>query len=257
MPNLDHLSYSSISSYLLCPESWRRHYILREKTPTATSLFLGSAVHNTIEAYVRNLGSDLPSIWQEQYAEQLQFEGVDDIDWGTDTPEGLAEDGARILRAPKVAKLLDEIKANYDPTRESSIERRVELRVPGVSVPVIGYVDIITKDGVPGDFKTAACMWSNDKATGDLQPLVYLAALNQAGEHDHNWRFRFYVITKSSKPDARVFETQRSATEVLTNLFPTVQQVWQDIQADRFPKATNSWKCNPKWCSYYAACQGS
>ena len=254
MSPIEHLSYSSISTYLLCPESWRRRYILKEKTLTATALVFGSATHNTIEAYMQH-GGDLPALWRENYAAQLQSEATE-IEFGTETPESVSDDGLRILSTPAVLDVIEQVRSDYDPTRERSIERRIELRVPGVPVPIIGYVDIITRDGVPGDFKTASRMWSTNKASEEMQPLVYLAALNQAGDNSHGWRFRHYVITKNTRPTAKVFETQRSASEVLTNLFPTIQQVWADIQAGRFPKVTSGWKCSPKYCSYFPQCQG-
>lgn len=253
MPPIEHLSYSSISTYLLCPESWRRRYILKEKTLTATALVFGSAVHNTIEACIQGGGS-LQERWHENWAAQVAQDG--EIEWGTDTAGSMAADGERILSTPAVLDMIEQVRRNYDPTREHSIERRVELRVPGVPIPIIGYIDIITRDGVPGDFKTASRMWAADKASQEMQPLVYLAALNQAGIHDHDWRFRFFVITKNSRPTAKVFETQRSPTEVLTGLFPTIQQVWADIQAERFPKVTTGWKCSPKYCEYWPTCQG-
>lgn len=254
MPLVEHLSYSSISTYLLCPESWRRRYILKEKTPTALSLFFGSAVHNTIEAYLKR-GGDLQALWRENYAQQLQFEDTE-IEFGTETPESVSDDGLRILSTPAVLDVIEQIRSNYDPAREHSIERRIELSVPGVPVPIVGYIDIITRDGVPGDFKTAARMWAADKAAQEMQPLVYLAALNQAGDNSHGWRFRHYVITKTARPTAKVFECQRSPTEVLTGLFPTIQQVWQDINAGRFPKITTGWKCSSKYCDFWQSCQG-
>jgi len=254
MPDIDHLSYSAISTYLLCPESWRRRYVLHEQTPTATALVFGSAVHGAIETYLRT-GKPLEDAWRENWSEQVAREG--EIAWGEETADTLAADGERILTAPNVAAFLDDIRHNYDPLRERSMERKVELRVPGVPVPIVGYIDVITRDGVPGDFKTAARMWAPDKAASEMQPLVYLAALNQEGVHEHNWLFRHYVMTKSARPSCKVFECQRSPAEVLTGLFPTIQQVWRDIQAERFPKVTTGWKCSAKYCEYWQGCQGN
>lgn len=254
MADIQHLSHSSISTYQLCPESWRRRYILKEKTPTSIPLVFGSAVHNTIEAYIQR-GGDISELWRENYAAQLQSENAE-VDFGTETPESVAEDGLRILSTPAVLDMIEQVRRNYDPTREQSIERRIELSVPGVPIPIIGYIDIITRDGVPGDFKTASRMWSTNKASEEMQPLVYLAALNQAGDNSHGWRFRHYVITKTARPTAKVFECQRSPTEVLTGLFPTIQQVWQDINAGRFPKITTGWKCSSKYCDFWQSCQG-
>ena len=254
MPNLDHLSYSSVQTYLMCPESWRRRYILQEKAPTATALVFGSAVHSAIESYLRS-GRALDETWRESWSKQLAQEP--EIAWGEDSADSIQADGERMLTAPTVATFLAEIKGAYDPARERSMERKVELRVPGVPVPIVGYIDIITKDGVPGDFKTAARMWAPDKAAQEMQPLVYLAALNQEGVHDHGWRFRHYVISKGARPSCKVFECQRSAAEVLTGLFPTIAQVWRDIQAERFPKVTSGWKCSEKYCEHWKGCQGA
>lgn len=254
MPDIQHLSYSSISTYLLCPESWRRRYILHEQAPTATALVFGSAVHSAIERYLR-ASKPLEEQWRESWSEQLSQES--NVAWGEETAESLATDGERLLTSQIVRTFLGEIKANFDLARERCVERKVELHVPGVPVPIIGYIDVITKDGVPGDFKTAARMWAPNKAAEEMQPLVYLAALNQEGVHEHNWRFRHYVMTKSARPSCKVFECQRSPAEVLTGLFPTIQQVWRDIQAERFPKVTTGWKCSAKYCEYWQGCQGN
>jgi hypothetical protein len=237
----------------MCPESWRRHYIEGQKEPTSIALIFGSAVHDTIESYVVT-GKDLAEIWDDKLTEQL--DNTANVDWGTETAKSLANEGERILTAPNIISFIDGIRTGYNPKRERSIERRVELRIPGVPIPIIGYIDIILDDGVPADFKTAARMWPEDKAGQEMQPLVYLAALNQAGIHDHNWRFRHFVISKSAKPTAKMFSTQRSPGEVLTALMPTVCQVWRDIEGKRFPKITTGWKCSSKYCGYYADCQG-
>lgn len=252
MPNLDHLSYSSVSSYLLCGRAWSFRYVEKVAAPTATALVMGSAFHDTVEGYITGKG-DLVTLWGRVWGAQL--ERNPQIEWGADTPESLSNDGIRIISAKPVREMLDAIAANFD-REHGEVERRVELHVPGVPIPVIGYIDIITKDGIPGDFKTAARMWANNKASEELQPLVYLAALNQQGIDTHQWRFNHYVATKTARPDARVFSTQRSPDEVFRNLFPTIQQVWSGIQANVFPKNTSTWKCSPKYCEYYGMCQG-
>jgi hypothetical protein len=43
MTELDHLSYSSISSYLGCGQNWKFHYKDEIKTPTSPELVFGSA----------------------------------------------------------------------------------------------------------------------------------------------------------------------------------------------------------------------
>jgi CRISPR/Cas system-associated exonuclease Cas4 (RecB family) len=252
-PEITHLSYSSISSYLLCGRAYRFHYIDQVETLTAPALVFGSAFHNMAERYIAN-GGELTSLWQEAWGAQ---QGNDSrIDWGIESAEGLADTGQRIARSKAVVELLDSLRAQYradDP--RCALEKRVELHVPGVPVPIIGYIDIITADGVPGDFKTAARMWSDGKADSELQPLFYLAALNQAGVEVPDWTFRHYVVSKTSRPDAKVFEVQHRPAEAFW-LFEMIAEVWRGIEAGVFVPTPGTWKCNPRYCEYYALCRG-
>jgi CRISPR/Cas system-associated exonuclease Cas4 (RecB family) len=250
-PDLNHLSYSSISSYLLCGHAWRLHYIDKVQTPTAPALVMGSAWHDAVEQHLRS-GADLGAAWSTAWGTQL--ERNPEIAWGDDTPTMCAETGERMTAAKPVKDMLAEIRANFDPER-GALERRVELRVPGVPIPVIGYVDVITRDGIPGDFKTAARMWSDGKAEDDLQSLFYLAALNQAGDPTPRWAFRHYVVTKAAKPMAKVFEVEHTPGQMFW-LFEVIQSVWQAIDAEVYPKNPSSWKCSPKWCDYWQQCRG-
>lgn len=253
MVSLNHLSYSSVSSYLLCAHAWRLHYIDRVQAPTAPALVFGTAWHELTEQYLKT-GEPLESLWPGAWSKALERDAT--VDWSRESAEDLQATALRMLQAKPVVDLLSQVRNAFDP-ETCAIEKRVEMRVPGVPVPVIGYVDVITSDGIPGDFKTASRMWSEDKAGAEMQPLVYLAALNQAGDNTHEWRFRHYVMSKTARPGAKVFTTQRSPGEVLNNLIPTIQNVWQGIQAQVFPKNTSTWKCSPKWCEYWQQCQGS
>src|SRR5438270_10838867 len=50
---LRHLSPSSYSLWVSCPEAWRRRYIKGEKPPPSGSMFLGSRVDDALSAYHR------------------------------------------------------------------------------------------------------------------------------------------------------------------------------------------------------------
>lgn len=250
MPELTHLSYSSISSYLLCGEAWRRRYVVNEKTPTSDALVLGSAFHGAVEAYIKG-ASDLTVAYERAWTQQLEREQV--IAWEDGTLGPTYDAGLRMVTAKSVRTLLDEVRANFDPER-GQIERRVELRVPNVPVPIVGYIDIITKDGIPGDFKTAARMWAEGKAGDELQPLFYLAALNQEGIQIPNWAFRHYVVSKTKYPEAKVFEVQRRPVEVF-GLFEIIQRVWAGIERGVYLMQTDGWKCSEKYCEYWNGCR--
>ena len=256
MLSLDHLSYSSLNTYLLCGHAWRLHYIDKVPTPTATALIMGSAFHAIAESYIKT-GAPLEELWAQSLEKQLERNGEIACGDGLD-PEAaigaMREDGLRMVKAKPVAAMLATIRGNFDP-ETCAIEKRVELRVPGVPVPIIGYIDVITKDGVPGDFKTAARMWSDGKADEELQPLFYLAALNQEGREVPGGTFRHYVFTKTAKPDARMFEVQHGLGEVFW-LFGMIAAAWRGTEAGVFPMVPTGWKCSPKFCEYYGMCRG-
>lgn len=51
-PELDHLSYSSISMYLTCARSWRFKYLEQAPTIASPELVFGSAIHSAVENYL-------------------------------------------------------------------------------------------------------------------------------------------------------------------------------------------------------------
>ena len=52
---LEHLSHSSYNRFVLCPEDWRRRYMLGEKTAPSGSMFLGRQVDDAITLYYRHM----------------------------------------------------------------------------------------------------------------------------------------------------------------------------------------------------------
>lgn len=243
--NTDHLSYSSISMYLDCPEAWRRKYIAGEPTRKTGALAFGSAIHNTIERIVQ--GGDVLGTWKEEFEKSYTEDVI--FDEG-DTREANYNEGVRLLTNTDIQNVIRSI-VPYSPEH---IEYKVELRVPGVPIPIIGYIDIILTDGTPADFKTSARSWTQDQANNSLQTLFYLAALNQMG-WDINWRFRHYVFVKTKTPQVQILEHEHKPGELFF-LFEMVRRVWEGISKEYFPLNPTTWRCSPKYCDFYANCRG-
>ena len=260
MLHLDHLSYSSVCSYLACPRGWKFHYVDQVEVPTAGALAFGSAYHETVGAYTINCVADpknvvpLADIWPIKWREQIEQRGR--IAWGNDTMEGLLEMGLRILRNKDIQREIDSISPLLDATGAPRIEEFISLQVPGVPIPIIGYVDLITDDGIPCDIKTATRAWSKDRPGQETQPTFYLAALNQAGyDLNPDMRFRYYVFTKSKTPKVQVLETRRAPGDLVW-LLGMVRDVWSAIKAGEFPPNPTTWKCDPRYCDYWDICRG-
>lgn len=255
---IEYLSYSSINLFLTCGEAWRRKYVLKEPQATTPALLFGSAFHGTIEQYISNRYSGLPleddfyHLWAEKWGAALEREP--NCEWGADTPEEHYNEGVRLLSNPELLQLVNRLA----PLQDDSglfMERKVELRVPGVPIPIIGYIDLVTSDGVPGDFKTSAQQWSQDKAKAELQPLFYLAALNQMGRSVPGLRFRHYVVTKAKQSKVQMLETQHTWDAIFW-LYGLIQQVWRAIESESFVVNPHAWLCGPKFCGAWSRCRG-
>ncbi len=248
---LDHLSYSSISSYLYCARAWELKYIDKVPTQATPELAFGSAWHNTVESFIASgHQADIIGLWSEAWAKQSR----ENIAWGSDTPEQFQNEGIRMLSSKEIAMGILAIAAGRDEAGPQ-IERKIELKVPGVPIPIIGYIDIITPAGIPGDFKTSSKSWSLDKALGEIQPLVYLAALNQAGIKTPGWKFRHFVFVKTKEPKFQVIEHIHNPSQLMW-VFGMIQKIWKGIETGVFPENPTGWKCNPQYCDYWKLCRG-
>ena len=248
----EYLSYSSINLYLTCAENWRRKYILKQKPPSGPAVVVGSVFHGTVERAILERQSML-ELWPAVWGQKMAAEG-NDIEWAADTPEMHYNDGLRLVTEPAVQSMI----AALEPKRDANgpwIERKVELHVPGVPVPIVGYIDIVTADSVPGDFKTSKGSWSQNDAEGEIQPLFYLAALNQMGYETPGNLFRHYVVTKTKKVQAQVIEHSHTWAEIMW-LYELIGRVWQGINAEHYPVNPNGWLCSAKWCHYWGDCRG-
>lgn len=255
---IESLSYSSINLYLTCAEAWRRKYLLKEPSRSSPALLFGSSFHSTIEARIiananNELSQALPELWSKNWANKLESDGSS-VDWGADEPIEHHNEGLRMFSDPGVIKTVNSIV----PLRDDKglfVERKVELRVPGVPISIVGYIDIVTSDGVPSDFKTSAMSWSDGKAQSEIQPLFYLATLNQLGMTVPKLTFRHFVFTKTKQPKVQVIEHRHTWDEIFW-LFELIQSVWKSIEAEAFPINPTGWLCSPKYCSYWQQCRG-
>jgi hypothetical protein len=191
----------------MCPRAWKYRYADKVKTPTSPNLVFGSAFHGAVEGYIAAQAkagqADIPvlltDLWAEHWQKQLEDKRNADIAWGDKTADELAALGKRMLKnqvtvtggGPERKMTASQFLAEIAPMMSNDkpiIEKRVEMNVPGVPIPIIGYIDMIASDGVPVDFKTASRAWYADKgycrARWEIQ--VYHLHQNQiAQDTDH------------------------------------------------------------------------
>lgn len=249
---LDHLSYSSVSLYLECSRKWAYKYLEHVPSAGSPALAFGSALHGTVQKFMieRHAGNelDLTDTWTEQWAAAIEK----DIDWGDSIPQQVANDGVRLVSA--VRATLDQITPAVDAAGPV-VERKIEVKVPGVPIPIIGYLDLLGSDGVLRDFKTASRAWSAGQVAEQSQPLVYLAAANQMNLVHLPGQFEHVVFVKTKMPQIQRLPSTHSLNEVLW-MFRVISGVWEGIERGSFvpnPKACFAWG---RQCEYFDRCRG-
>jgi putative RecB family exonuclease len=274
MSELQHLSYSSISAYLDCPAKWKFRYLDKLPSFGNANLFFGSVWHNTIEEYisVSATGTEaLQQIYKKRWEAQQEKDG-ENMNW-IDPYTGKSVEDKTYLQGvnwitdnidaeghSSMASFLDTLhpKKRKNPGEKEKplhVEDFVKLNVPGVPIPIIGFIDVITQDDIPTDFKTSGKSWSANRAAGELQPLFYLAALSQASVRVPGRQFRHIVFVKSKTPKVQVFETQHNMKKLLW-LYRIIEGVWEAIELGAFPVNPTGFLCSKQYCDYWGSCRG-
>lgn len=257
---LDHLSHSSVALYAECGRAWKARYVEGLRSPTTPPLLIGSVFDATVESYLRDRArgvqpANLLALFSATWKEKTTGDEAAQIDWKGELPEKLENEGAKLAGFAGTKALLDRLQLLTDETGPA-LQRRIELRVPGVPIPAIGFLDLVEADGVPGDFKTAARAWPEGKARHEIQPRLYLAALLQAGYRpaDGRLRFRHYVWTKTRETKIQEIETEYTATEVMVAV-EMVENAWRGISAGVFMPNPRAMYCGAE-CAAWRDCMG-
>jgi len=259
MPELRHLSHSSVSTYASCSRLWQARYVEGMRGATTPPLLIGSVVDAVFERYLRAkvAGEATPALsdlWQATWLKHTTGEREASIDWQGELPEKLENDGRRLIMFSGTLDLLNSLNPLVDPNGEPFLQRYVELRIPGVPIPTIGYLDYIGEDLIPGDFKTSSSRWAEGRARKELQPRIYLAALLQAGFPLPRLAFRHWVWTKTKIPVIQEIETEFTPAEIYHAL-EVVSKAWRGIQAGVFVPNSGYTYCNDS-CPVWASCVG-
>jgi hypothetical protein len=275
---LRHLSPSSYSLWVSCPEAWRRRYIKGEKPPPTGSMFLGNRVDDALSAYHRRIlehGDRLAleqvlDVYREQWSAELEAEqDKEGIGWEEDLGEKHAFELGRQALELAMAELVPHL---GDPV---DVQRRLEFSIaPDLEWTVLCYLDLETlKEGLGGeqsptviDFKVKNSPITQDQADSDSQAGLYLAGRwlegYQAGE------LCFAQIAKPGKRrkqmGASLVSTTRRAGQlrgVLARLALAASQItacYERYGPDQpwgFADPTG-WRCSEKYCWAWGRCPG-
>jgi putative RecB family exonuclease len=245
-----HLSFSQISTYLMCPLKYCFTYV--EKVPftfTPISLAFGSGMHKVVEQYYRAHieGETLPADTMSEKFKRYWLTEKDkrEIDFNGGSEE------ETLTMAEKLIGVFCE---KVSPMQVLGVERPFSVTLGEDLPPLIGAIDLIESDWTGNiaivDLKTAGKRKSDAELSADLQMTAYSLGIKTIGYHD-DVLLRFDLLLKQKKPDLIKQYTLRSEHD-RQRLVKLVKAVWSAIQKEAFFPSSN-FTCPT--CPYKAPCK--
>ncbi len=276
---LRHLSNSSYTRFVACPEDWRRHYILGQRSAPTGAMILGGCVDEAVGAYYQHildhrerLAPDqvhdrYRDLWAQRLAEEQDKLGVT---W----EEDLKKDAAFAMGREAIDRTFSELVPALG--RPVAVQRRLEFAIaPDLEWTILCYLDLETVredqsgEGAPTivDYKVKATPITQAKASRDPQAGLYLAGRWLEGS-----AAREFCFAQIAKPGARrktlssaLVTTTRTPGQLRASL-ARIAQAASQIAAyyERFGPDQpwgfadpTSWKCAAKYCAHFErACPG-
>lgn len=243
----DYLSASRLTLFQRCPEQYRRRYIQGERERSNGNLVWGGADHYAHEQNFRQKiesHTDLPvQDVKDAFAEGFDRKvdeggGSSEIEWGEQKPGDILDAG--VLLAATYHELVS-------PTVQPiAVETRFEVEIPGIPVPVIGYIDV-NEELRAIERKTARAKTINVKPGWRLQGLVYQYAKKQPVDYHVSVKTKTpAVYTADTEPGLRLVDTRTQLTErLIGNIAEHLLTLYGKFGPDEpWPGAiTDDWAC--------------
>jgi hypothetical protein len=277
---LRHLSHSSYSKFLLCPDDWRRHYLLGERTPPSAAMFLGARVDDALTTYYRRILErghtltldQLQDAYRDHWTRELAAETAKrGVRWDAE----LDEPRAFTLGLEAIGLTLTELVPLIG--RPVAVQRELEYTLaPGLEWTIQGFLDLETVRESPDrigepvaaivDYKVKSTLHSQAKADHDPQAGLYLAGRWLTAQPAEQFCF-----AQIGKPGARrktmssAFVVTRRSTGQLRTTLARIAQAASQIAAlyERYGPDEpwgfadpGGWKCSPRYCAHHARCPG-
>ncbi len=251
-------SYSKLSTWLRCPKKYKHRYV--DDAPeeiTPVSLVLGTAIHEACEVFLGALKDGQPPIAEEVYGAfhraftdsvKLAEDMNVPMEWGKSSYESMVEKGEALI-----ATFLAEVDRDI---RVVATEVPFQFEIaPGRMVE--GVIDLILDDGNGRyrvvDLKTAASTYGQDRIDHDIQPTVYIAAVEHLYSAPGRVDFEFWLLLKLKKPQFKIMPVVRDAAD-RAELIETIDEIEHACLRGVFPRI-RGFMC--VGCEYRSRCSVS
>lgn len=250
-----HMSYSSLSTFQVCPLRYFFRYLEGLPEPAvSSSLALGAAMHSSLQVHYEELlaGNPAPELdilldvfwgaWKLHEGKKILFKNGEDIN----TIGRLAERMLRAFQQSSIAHPTGRILAVEEELRGDLIPGLPEL---------LARVDLVveTEHAVEViDFKTARSPWGADQVANAAGQLLLYGELVRELSDGNPLRLAFAVLTKAKLPLVTVHPVPADPMQI-TRTRRIVERVHQAIEAGNFYPAPSPLNCPT--CPYRQPCR--
>jgi len=253
------LSFSQISTYILCPRSYYFQYIQRvPRVGWTENLSLGGCAHKGLETILLQKQSGKP---------------INDIATSRAAYTGLQHDIRRAKVSKQevayidkqfksIEKLFDLFKKDFLPKiNPTAIEHSFWVMLGGF--PIVLKIDLIDNNEKVTDFKLSRKMKSEYDAYQSLQLSLYSAGVEIPKASFITLKFPDLTKKTAWKPAIReVVTTKKSGDiswceDVVASFARGIIRDSQEGCEEAFMLCDpGSWKCSPKMCDWWPMCRG-
>lgn len=238
-----YLSYSQLALYLECPLKYQLRYLEEGgygDEPVPAAMAFGSAIHQTLAQFYRQAMDGEPfslagflAVFAAAWEAEVEKKEVS-YNYG--------EDFASLLVLGQ--ELLKVFARAAQPLRVIAVEVPFEFKLEHprtgkeFHIPIKGVIDLIEEDENGTlwvvDHKTAGRAYSEQQIAGDLQMLIYAAAVKQLDVVEgREALLRFDVLLKTKTPQFLRYCMRRDDRD-RERLFEIVTGIWKAIEAEAF-----------------------
>jgi len=225
---LPHISYSQYSTYSKCPRSWYLGKIAQAEEKQTWYIPIGSAVHSAIEDWL-GTGSDttlkMEDFFYPLIAKQMEIE-PDLSKWLAGGPEVAPITHEKALQ--RAQECFEKAVQELEDIEVWEVEYDASGRLPGLSVPVKAYVDIIGEHKKKGpvilDWKTGSTK------PGNFQLITYGALLKSDHPFNEHGSLPFsgrYVMLAPGSANTRYVDLSKVDPQEVGKKYQTVVERMQ------------------------------
>jgi hypothetical protein len=213
---ITHFSPTSLRMLKICPEQYRQRYILGRKERPGEALTVGNAVHGAMAfTHTQKIQTheDLPVPTVVEFFHDVAWPksvekdgGVKEIRWDN-KPDDVRRDGERMTGAYHHV-----VSPRVQPV---AVETKFEYVVPGVPVPIIGYIDV-EEERNNVDLKTGKQVQKKPDANWRTQGELYAVA---RGKPTH-----FHSLSRAKTPS---IATPKESDEMVVDANPALRDLFE------------------------------